>query len=52
MIAGRRATLTDASYPFEFTVPVPAGTKTFDFEVQGLTPTGQAQTSGPASLQR
>ena len=51
-IAGRRTTLTDTAYPYEFTVPVPAGTNAFDFEVQGTTPAGQTQTSGAASLQR
>jgi len=51
-VAGRRATLTDATFPFEFTVPVPAGSDAFEFEVQGVTPAGETQTSGVASLQR
>ena len=51
-IAGRRATLTDTSFPFEFTVPVPAGATAFDFEMQGVTPSGEKQSSGPAALQR
>jgi hypothetical protein len=51
-IAGRRTTLTDTAYPFEFTVPVPAGADMFEFEVQGVTPDGRTLASDPASLQR
>jgi hypothetical protein len=51
-VAGRRTTLTDASYPFEFTVPVPAGSNAFEFELQGVTPAGEKQSSGRAALQR
>ena len=51
-VAGRRATITDKAYPYEFTVPVPAGAATFEFDVQGVTPDGPTQTSGPASLLR
>jgi hypothetical protein len=51
-IDGRQTTLTDAAYPYEFTVPVPAGTTAFDFEVRGTTPAGQVETSGPATLRR
>jgi hypothetical protein len=51
-VAGRRATITDTSYPFEFTVPVPAEATSFDFEVQGVTLSGKNQSSGPGSLKR
>ncbi|MBM3854164.1 MAG: hypothetical protein FJ399_13575 [Verrucomicrobia bacterium] len=51
-LAGRRASLTDATFPFEFTVPVPAGSDAFEFEVRGVTPSGEKQASGPAVLQR
>jgi hypothetical protein len=51
-VAGRRATLTDKAYPYEFTVPVPAGASAFAFEVHGVTPSGETQSSGPAALQR
>jgi len=51
-LAGRRVSLTDATFPFEFTVPVPAGADTFEFEVGGVTPSGDKQASGPAVLQR
>jgi hypothetical protein len=51
-VAGRRATITDKAYPYEFTVPVPAGATAFDFEVRGVTPSGESQSSGPAALQR
>jgi hypothetical protein len=51
-VAGRRATLTDTTFPFEFTIPIPAGSTAFEFEVQGVTPAGETQTSGVASLQR
>ena len=51
-VAGRRATLTDTAYPFEFTVPVPAGSNTFEFEVLGVTPDGLTQRSAPSSLLR
>ena len=51
-IAGRRETLTDVSYPFEFTVPVPAGATAFDFEVHGVTHSGEKKSSGPSALRR
>jgi hypothetical protein len=51
-IAGRRAALTDASFPFEFTVPIPAGATSFDFEVTATTLSGEKQSSGLAALQR
>ena len=51
-LGDRKATLTDASYPFEFTIPVPVGASTFDFEVLGVTLSGEKQCSGPAALQR
>jgi hypothetical protein len=51
-IGGRRQTITDTTYPYEFTVPLPAGTRTFDFEVQGVTPDGRTESSSPASLRR
>lgn len=51
-LGGRRATITDTRYPFEFTVPVPAGTPVFDFEVHGVTPAGETKSSGPATLKR
>jgi hypothetical protein len=51
-VAGRSATLTDVSFPFEFTVPVPAGAPAFAFEVHAVTLSGEKQSSGPAALQR
>jgi len=51
-LGGRQTTLKDASYPYEFTVPVPAGTTAFDFEVRGTTPGGKIETSAPATLRR
>ncbi len=51
-VGDRKATLTDTSYPFEFTVPVPAGATSFDFEVLGVTVAGERQSTGPAALQR
>lgn len=51
-VAGRRETVTDANYPYEFTVPVPAEAVAFEFEVRGVTPSGESQVSGPARLQR
>jgi hypothetical protein len=51
-VGERKATLTDASYPFEFTVPVPVGALSFDFVVQGVTLSGEKQSSGPATLRR
>jgi hypothetical protein len=51
-IGGQRQTLTDAAYPFEFTVALPTGTTTFDFEVLGVTPDGQTRSSGAAALRR
>jgi len=51
-VAGRRATVTDQAYPYEFTVPVPAGASAFEFELRALTPAGEALSSGPAVLRR
>ena len=51
-IGAQKATLTVSTYPFEFTVPVPAGATAFDFEVQAVTLSGEKQSSGPATLQR
>lgn len=51
-VGDRKATLRDASYPFEFTVPVPVGAASFDFEVVGVTLSGEKQSSGAAVLQR
>lgn len=51
-VGDRKATLTDTSYPFEFTVPLPVGAASFDFEVLGVTPSGEKQSSGAAVLQR
>jgi hypothetical protein len=51
-IGGQRQTLTDATYPYEFTVPLPTGTTAFDFEVQGVTPDGQTKSSAAAALRR
>ncbi len=48
----QKATLTDASYPFEFTIPVTAGATAFNFEVQAVTRSGEKQSSGPAALER
>ena len=48
----QKATLTDANYPFEFTIPVHAGATAFDFEVQAITHSGEKQSSGPAKLER
>lgn len=49
---GRRTTLTDTDYPFEFTVPIPSEATAFDFTVQGTSPTGETKSSAPASLHR
>jgi hypothetical protein len=51
-IGAQKATLNDSTYPFEFTVPVPAGATAFDFEVQAVTLSGEKQSAGPATLQR
>jgi len=51
-VGGQRAALTDASFPFEFTVPIPAGATSFDFEVTATTLSGEKQSSGRAALQR
>jgi hypothetical protein len=51
-IGAQKATLTDASYPFEFTIPVPADATAFNFEVQAVTLAGEKQSSGPAMLER
>ena len=51
-VGGQRAALTDASFPFEFTVHIPAGATSFDFEVTATTLSGEKQSSGRAALQR
>jgi hypothetical protein len=51
-IGGETRTLTDASYPFEFTVPLPEDTDRFEFQLEGVTVGGQVEKSEPATLHR
>jgi hypothetical protein len=51
-IDGRPGALTDAAYPFEFTVPLPADARAFEFEVEGETPDGRSVRSEAGVLAR
>ena len=49
---GRPQALTDASYPFEFTAPVPAGARQIVIELSGITTDGQLVRSGTFKLSK
>lgn len=49
---GERKTLTDASYPFEFTVPLAAETTRFEFSLSGRAVGGEVSQSSPVVLVR
>lgn len=49
---GEAHTLTDTRYPFEFTVPLPEGSTTFEFELAGVTLAGTTEKSTTATLRR
>lgn len=51
-LGGETRTVSDATYPFEFTIPVPEGAAQFDFELQGTRLDGRSDKSGPVSLRR
>ncbi len=49
---GERHTLKDASYPFEFTVPLSAESREFTFELSGTGLDGRVRASAPAALRK
>jgi hypothetical protein len=49
---GEKITLTDASYPFEFTVPLTAETARFEFSLYGRAAGGEVSQSSPVVLVR
>jgi hypothetical protein len=51
-VAGKRGTLRDAAYPFEFTVPLTADAKQFDFQIEATTLDGNVAESEPTTLRR
>jgi hypothetical protein len=44
--------LTDAAFPFEFTVPLPSDATGFQFKVEGITPAGEKRISDTGSLEQ
>jgi hypothetical protein len=51
-IDGRAGAMTDAAYPFEFTVPLPAAARAFEFDVEAETPDGRTVRSESGVLTR
>jgi len=49
---GRRETVTDSAYPFEFTVSLARDAKEFRFQIKGVTVDGGASEAEWASLQK
>ncbi len=49
---GRRESITDAAYPFEFTVPLARGAQDFRFQIKGVTVAGASVEAEWASLQK
>ena len=49
---GRPQALTDTSYPFEFTAPVPAGARQIVIELSGITTDGQLVRSNIQTIER
>ena len=49
-VAGKRASITDAAYPFEFTVALPGGANDIRFELGGRTVDGRTTSSEPVTL--
>lgn len=51
-IGGKKAEVTDAAYPFEFTVPLPADATSFRFQLTGLTVDGRRPGSSYVTLEK
>lgn len=51
-VGGASKTVTDAAFPFEFTVPLPRGAREFSFTLSGTAPDGAKSTAAPAVLRR
>lgn len=51
-IGGKKAEVTDATYPFEFTVPLPEGAKDFRFQLTGVTVDGRRPGSETVTLEK
>lgn len=49
---GRKGELTDTNYPFEFTVPLSTGTKSFQFQLKGLSADGLRPESESVRLEK
>jgi hypothetical protein len=49
-VAGKRATITDAAYPFEFTVPLARDASAFHFQLSTRALDGRSTESGTVSL--
>lgn len=47
---GRKQTVTDGEYPFEFTVPLPVEARGFNFRLRGTAVDGRESHSAPATL--
>ena len=51
-VGEKKNAITDAAYPFEFTVPLPADASDFEFQLKGLTVDGRSPGSEAVTLQR
>jgi len=51
-IGGKKAEVTDAAYPFEFTVPLPEGATDFRFQLTGATVDGRRPGSETVTLEK
>ncbi len=51
-IGGKKAEITDATYPFEFTVPLPEGATDFRFQLAGETVDGRRPGSETVTLEK
>jgi len=49
---GQKATTTDRAYPFEFTFPLAADARSFEFQIEGLSVEGVSTTSESIRLSR
>ncbi len=51
-VGGQTKTVTDATFPFEFTVPLPSGAREFAFTLGGTAPDGTQSRAAPAVLRK
>jgi hypothetical protein len=52
MVSPAAVTLSDAAFPFEFTVPLAGEGRRFDFKIETVSPTGQTNVSPDSTLRQ